>query len=252
MFRARPPSIIPTFFVHAPTSWLSGSFMACRRCSASTSLSIADSPSSGYAECAILPCAVSTTCSEPLLAKRQAVLGRFAIDHEARADRMLIRLLRPDRVALLAHQKQQPHENARRAQLLSGDDLGRDDALGIARPATVNPRLIFRRRDERRHGIHVRGENNLRPRMLRPGRQHVVALAFHRHLRESNPRRVSSAQRKSPTGPSCGVVDSMSIRRRISANRSRSCEPIEKSVTVARRWSLVARRWSLVVGRCRS
>jgi hypothetical protein len=69
-----------------------------------------------------------------LAGQRQLVFGGLAIDHKARADRMLVRRLRANRVALFAHQKQQANENARPAQLLRRRNLGRDNSLGVADP----------------------------------------------------------------------------------------------------------------------
>ena len=117
-----------------------------------------------------------------LARQRQLVLRRLAVNHEARADRLLVGRLRANRVPLLAHQKQQSDENARPAQLFRRQNLRRDNPLRIARPAPINALVIFGRCDERRHRIHVRGENNLRTFVPRPRRQHVRALALDRHL----------------------------------------------------------------------
>ena len=53
------------FSVHGPTSGSEGNGIARNRESAGISLSIADSPSSGYAECAMRPVAVTSTRSVP-------------------------------------------------------------------------------------------------------------------------------------------------------------------------------------------
>ena len=53
------------FSVHGPISGSEGSGIARNRVSAGISLSIADSPSSGYAECAIRPFAVTSTRNVP-------------------------------------------------------------------------------------------------------------------------------------------------------------------------------------------
>src|SRR6266849_1716765 len=125
----------PTFLVHGPTSGFSGNFIACRRCNASTSLSIADSPSSGYAECAIFPRAVSSTCKAPFVA--------LAIDHEPGADRALIGGFGADRISLLAYEEEHANVNPVTAQLLSRYDLRGDDPLGIARSSSVNRSVVF-------------------------------------------------------------------------------------------------------------
>ena len=54
---ARPPEIVPMFRVVSPSTGSDGSGTARSRASASSSRSMADSPSSGYAECAIRPAA---------------------------------------------------------------------------------------------------------------------------------------------------------------------------------------------------
>ena len=51
--------------VHGPALGFVGSFSLRTRSSASSSFSMADSPSSGYAECAIFPLATNSTRSVP-------------------------------------------------------------------------------------------------------------------------------------------------------------------------------------------
>src|SRR5260370_39217954 len=46
------------------------------------------------------------------------------------------------------------------AQSLSRRDLASDDPLGIAGSTAVNKFVVFTRRNERRHGVHVRREHN--------------------------------------------------------------------------------------------
>jgi hypothetical protein len=102
----------------------------------------------------------------------------------------------PDRIPLLTHQKQQADENARPAQLFRRHNLRRNNPLGIARPAPVNSSGVFRRRDKRRHRIHVRGKNNFRAIMSRPGSQHIGARAVDRHLLSCRSRAAQSSHKK--------------------------------------------------------
>ena len=94
--------------VHGPIPSADGSGIARSSRSASISLSIADSPSSGYAECAILPRAVSSTRSVPF----DASASRFSVGSPLirylDPARLLVRRLRALAVALLAHHEQQP------------------------------------------------------------------------------------------------------------------------------------------------
>src|SRR6267378_4040138 len=152
--------------------------------------------------------------------ERQFVFRRLAVNHEARANRLLVGRLRANRVPLLAYQKQQPGENACPAQLLRRQNLCCNNPLRVARSAPVNTSVIFGRCNERRHRIHVGGKNNFRTIMPRPSGSTFARAPSTGIFRASIPRRRSSSQRKSPTALSFGVTDSMSIKRRASANRS--------------------------------
>ena len=122
-----------------------------------------------------------------LTRQRQLVFGGLAVNHEARADRLPVGHLRADRISFFAHQKQQPGENACPAQLLSCQNLRRNNPLCVARAAPVNAPFVFGRCDERRHRIHVRGENNLRTIISRPCSQHISARPLDRHLLSFEP-----------------------------------------------------------------
>ena len=74
-----------------------------------------------------------------------------------------------------------------------GEDHGRDDALGIASAASPDVLVVFARREERRHGVHVRGE---RDRWLAPPGENVVAPA----ARRGSARHGRHTARPSPTG----------------------------------------------------
>ena len=75
---------------------------------------MADSPSSGYAECAIFPLAVSCRRSTPLDDGGNLVFRGLTIDQEAAAQRIFIRDLRALAVTLFTDKKQ----HARRPGLL--------------------------------------------------------------------------------------------------------------------------------------
>ena len=96
--------------------------------------------------------------------------------------REFVRDLRAQAVALFSHHKQEANVNALLAQSFGSRNLRRDDALGVARPAPVNVSRIFRRGDERRHRIHVRGKYHRGLRMLLFSRIDVEAGAFYVHL----------------------------------------------------------------------
>ena len=72
--------------------------------------------------------------------------------------REFVRDLRAQAVALFSHHKQEANVNALLAQSFGSRNLRRDDALGVARSAPVNVSRIFRRGNERRNRIDVRGK----------------------------------------------------------------------------------------------
>ena len=50
--------------------------------------------------------------------------------------------------------------DASSAKLFGRSNLRRDDSFGIARAASMDEFIVFARRDERRHRVHVRREHN--------------------------------------------------------------------------------------------
>ncbi len=66
-------------------------------------------------------------------------------------------------------------------QLLGCTDLRCDDALGIARATAIDTVVGFRRRDERRHDVHVGREHDCRIGLAGPRRPNIKAIAFHVH-----------------------------------------------------------------------
>src|SRR5882757_6229201 len=96
------------------------------------------------------------------------VLGGFTV-YEIAARSLLIGALlrevvvgyfRAQAVALFSDHKEQASVDVFPPQPLGSPNFCRDDALGIARPASVDARGILRGRDERRYCVHVRGEHN--------------------------------------------------------------------------------------------
>src|SRR5262249_41735696 len=82
---------------------------------------------------------------------------------------------------LLTHQEEHAHGRTFLAQLLAGANLRRDNAFGVTGAAPVDIVLVFRGRDEWRHRVHMRGENDLRRLLVERG-YNVEALMRHRHL----------------------------------------------------------------------
>src|SRR5579863_3484316 len=118
----------------------------------------------------------------PFRCRCYLVFRRLAVDQKLATRRLLIRNLRAQAVLFLSHNEEQPNINTFLPQPLRSRYLRGDDPLRIASPAPINPGFIFRRRKERRNRIHVRGEDNLRSRLLRRSRKHIAALAFDWHL----------------------------------------------------------------------
>ena len=121
------------------------------------SFSIADSPNSGYAECAIRPL--------PMISKRRAPLdpsaSLFSVgsplirNFDPRGD--LESGVRSDAIAFFADDEKQGRVSDSRCQKsLDGVDHGGDDALGIAGATPPNVIVVFARGEEGRYGIDVR------------------------------------------------------------------------------------------------
>src|SRR5438270_12782279 len=92
----------------------------------------------------------------------------------------MICFLRTLAVALLANKKEQADSCVLAAQTLGSRDLRCDDAFGVARTATVNVLSILRRSEKRRHGVHVRREDQIGSAVC--GGVHIVSISFNRHL----------------------------------------------------------------------
>ena len=113
-----------------------------------------------------------------LLADRQAVLGRLAVDQEAPARLQAGRRAGAVGAVLLADQEQQPDPPlAARGQPLRRRDHRGGEALGVAAPAAMDRVRVLGQREIRRHAVHVGGEHQRR--RLAEGEQ-VVAPGRHR------------------------------------------------------------------------
>src|SRR5205085_8484582 len=102
------------------------------------------------------------------------VFSRLAIDQKPAAQRALIGHLSAQAVPLFADQKQHSNGCAVFAQALTGCDLRRHNAFGVAGAAPVNIFTVLRRRNKWRHRIYMSGEDNLR-RLLFQGGLHIEA-----------------------------------------------------------------------------
>lgn len=92
-------------------------------------------------------------------------LRGLAVDQEARRrlGRGEVGGERTGAVALFAADEQQAEIGIARGQQFSGGEhLGRDDALGVTRAATVDELVVFATREKRRHGIEVSTEHDPR------------------------------------------------------------------------------------------
>ena len=99
---ARPPESVPMFSVLGPSSGSTGSGMRRIAASASISLWMAESPSSGIRRMRHLPGRHHLVPQRAFGAERQLVLGRLAVDDVARSARLLRRVVRSRAVALFA------------------------------------------------------------------------------------------------------------------------------------------------------
>src|SRR5271166_166492 len=97
-----------------------------------------------------------------LRGQRDAIIRGLTVDQEAAAARISVGYLRARRVTLLADNKEQSSLHAPLAQSLGRSNLRGDDALGVARAASVDELIILARRNERRNCIGVRGEDDIR------------------------------------------------------------------------------------------
>src|SRR5579864_9213205 len=83
-------------------------------------------------------------------------------------------------------------------QPLGGGDLRGDDSLRIPRCAAVDPCIVFRGRNERRHRVHVGGKDNRWIRLLRRSREHVGPFAFYGHYLGVVPEAAEMISEKNP------------------------------------------------------
>ncbi len=97
----------------------------------------------------------------------EAVVGRLAVDQVANAiRRLLVGDARAVAAALLADDEEQPDAClASTAQPIGRRDLGRENALRVARAAAEQQPALLAARKERRHAVEVRGEDDLRLRL---------------------------------------------------------------------------------------
>ena len=109
--------------------------------------------------------------------KRELVFSGLAVDDVFRSARMLRGMMRAGAVALLADHEQQPEiAHAFFEQALRRSDHRSDDALGVAGAASPDEFIVFARRHEGRHGIHVGRERD--DRIAETG-ENVPAFRFH-------------------------------------------------------------------------
>ena len=148
----------------------------------------------------------------------QPVLGGFAVDQELHASGLLVRRLRALAVALLADQKQQPDMNVFGPQFLGCSNLRDDDALGVARTASVDAVRCLRRRDKRRHRIHVGRKASLAS-DSRVGCPDVKAGGFDGNTLDVIAKLLEFVGERQAAA-SIPVVDSMSMSLRVRAKTS--------------------------------
>ncbi len=89
---------------------------------------------------------------------------------------------RAQAVAFFSGDEEQANVNSLLAQSFSSGDLRGDDAFGVAGASAEDARGVFRRRNEGRNRVHVRGENYGGMLLLRRNRVDVKAIAFDRHF----------------------------------------------------------------------
>jgi hypothetical protein len=118
--------------------------------SASSSLSIAESPSSGNDECAARPARVQADAQDAAGGDAEAVVGRLPVDQVLHAGRRtVVGDSRAVAAPLLAGKQQQrdpPLTGG--AQPLRRSDLRRQDALGVARAAPEDEAALLAAREK--------------------------------------------------------------------------------------------------------
>ena len=123
---------------------------------------------SGYAECAARP---SVGDDQPhgsfVPTAMRLSVGSPLIRTALRARAVIVCRLRAFAAELFVNGEQKPDRHSCRAQTFRCEDLRRDDPFRVARSAPVNVFVVLTRRDERRHRVHVRREDNARRRVCR-------------------------------------------------------------------------------------
>jgi hypothetical protein len=121
---------------------------------------MADSPSSGAAECAAAVRRQAEAEDAPR-GEGEAIVGRLPVDQKHGPRRRGIRDRRPLAAPLFADHEQQPDAPlAVGPQALRRRDLRREDALGVARAAPMQRPVAHVARKERRHAVEVRGQHD--------------------------------------------------------------------------------------------
>src|SRR6185312_13791567 len=105
-----------------------------------------------------------------------AVLGGLSVDKEFGTNGFFVGDLCAQAVAFFTDEKEKPYMNALLTKTFGGGNLYGDDAFCVARAASVYTVGVLARWDEWRHGIHVRGEDNLRPGLLWGRGEDVAAI----------------------------------------------------------------------------
>ena len=95
--------------------------------------------------------------------RAEAKIGRLAVDQESRFRGDAVGGLRAVAAALFAADEHQSDARlAFRAQPLGGGDLRGENAFRIARAAPIELAVLDAAREERRHAVEVRREDDLR------------------------------------------------------------------------------------------
>ena len=147
-----------------PRTGSAGSSIARSSTSASISLSIADSPSSGNDECAARPVATQLEPQDAARGEPEPVVGRLAVDEEPaiRAAAWFARA-RAVAAALFAdHEQQADARLARPPQPIGGRDLRGQNPFASHAPRPYEPVALDAAREERRDAVEMRGEHDRR------------------------------------------------------------------------------------------
>ncbi len=139
--------------------------------SASISLSIADSPSSGNDECAARPLATSRSLRAPRVASASRLSVGSPSTRNREPVRRRVRRAGAVAAALLADDEQQADARfAGAPQPIDGRDLRRENALRVARSAPDDASALEAAREKRRDAVEVRRQDDARRCRGRRGR----------------------------------------------------------------------------------